>query len=156
MYETLLIRRDSLKNVVADGKTVGFCFAVRQADYRGSYLSMCNGFYINVDGTVYPREVQKLQINGRKPRSIEELKTQVNEVWNYDDEGLVFVEKEGGLAPGMHHIEYQQSILCAYGYRPQDEEWIRTPPVPGTGAGAGKTPIIVSFDLELSKEVTAV
>ena len=154
MFDNWLIREDSLQNVTCPktGKVVGFKFGVRIADYRGAILSLHNGYYINVDGVVYPREVQKFEINGKPPRSFEELKTAVWEHWNYDDEGMVYVEKEGGLEPGMHHIDFQQSILCRYGYAPAvDEEWVRNPPIPGGGDGAGKTTVIVSFDIPLSE-----
>ena len=97
MFDSFLIREDSLKNVVKDGKIVGFKFGVRIADYRGAILSLHNGYYVSVDGTEYPREVQKFEINGMPPRSFEELKTCVWEHWDFDDEGMLYIEKEGGL-----------------------------------------------------------
>ena len=36
-------------------------------------------------------------------------------------------------APGKHTIGLQQSILAQYGYMPWDEEWVKNPPVPGSG-----------------------
>ncbi|MBS5521972.1 MAG: hypothetical protein KHX56_06840 [Clostridiales bacterium] len=150
MFDSFLIREDSLKNVEQDGKIVGFKFGVRIADYRGAILSLHNGYYVSVDGVEYPREVQKFEINGKPPRSFEELKTCVWEHWDFDDEGMLYIEKEGGLAPGIHHIGLQQSILAAYGYMPTDEEWIKNPPVPGSGAGAGKTNVICYYDIPLT------
>lgn len=150
MFDSFLIRKDSLTNVEKDGKIVGFKFGVRIADYRGAILSLHNGYYVSVDGVEYPREVQKFEINGKPPRSFEELKTCVWEHWDFDDEGMLYIEKEGGLAPGIHHIGLQQSILAAYGYMPTDEEWIKNPPVPGSGAGAGKTDVICYYDIPLS------
>jgi len=47
-------------------------------------------------------------------------------------------------------VRLQQSVLAAYGYLPTDEEWVRNPPVPGSGAGSDKTPDIVSYALTLS------
>lgn len=150
MFDSFLIREDSLKNVEQDGKIVGFKFGVRIADYRGAILSLHNGYYVSVDGVEYPREVQKFEINGKPPRSFEELKTCVWDHWDFDDEGMLYIEKEGGLAPGIHHIGLQQSILAAYGYMPTDEEWIKNPPVPGSGAGAGKTNVICYYDIPLT------
>lgn len=150
MFDSFLIREDSLKNVEQDGKIVGFKFGVRIADYRGAILSLHNGYYVSVDGVEYPREVQKFEINGKPPRSFEELKTCVWEHWDFDDEGMLYIKKEGGLAPGIHHIGLQQSILAAYGYMPTDEEWIKNPPVPGSGAGAGKTNVICYYDIPLT------
>ncbi len=152
MLDNYLVRKDSLENVYDDkGNAVGFKFAVRNANYRGVFLSLHNGYYIKMDGVVYPREVQRFEINGKPPRDFKEIKTAVNEHWDYDDEGIVYVEKEGGLAPGMHTLEFQQSVLAAYGYMPTDEEWVKTPPVPGSGAGSDKTVFIVTFELELQE-----
>ena len=151
MFDQFLIRKDSLENVYEDGKAVGFKFAVRIADYRGCFLSLHNGYYIKCDDVEYPREVQKFEINGKAPRDFGEIKTCVWEHWDYDDEGYVYVEKEGGLTPGTHTIYLQQSILAQYGYMPWDEEWLKNPPVPGSGAGAGKTVALCRFDLELQE-----
>ena len=152
MFDQYLIRKDSLSNVYHDGKAVGFRFAVRIADYRGCFLSLHNGYYVECDGVVYPREFQRLEVNGKVPRSFEELKTCVWEHWNYDDEAFLYVEKEGGLEPGTHLIRLQQSILTQYGYNPaHDEEWVKNPPVPGSGAGAGKTDAICAFELKLQE-----
>ena len=152
MFDAFLIRPDSLRNDYdGDGNAVGFRFAVRIADYRGCFLSLHNGYYINVDGTEYGRELQTFEINGREPRTFEELKSCVWEHWDYDDAGIVHVKKDGGLAPGRHTIGLQQSILAQYGYMPWDEEWLKNPPVPGTGAGGGKTETISEFDLLLQE-----
>lgn len=149
MFDKYLIRKDSLENVYENNKIIGFKFAVRIADYRGCFLSLHNGYYIECDGVEYPRELQKIEINGKEPRDFEEIKKCVWEHWNYDDEGYVYVEKEGGLLPGEHTIKLQQSILAQYGYMPWDEQWLKNPPIPGHGAGAGKTASICSFNLEL-------
>lgn len=151
MFEQFLVRKDSLENVVEDGRVTGFRFGVRIADYRGVFLSLHNGYYIRCDGTVYPRELQRIEINGRAPRSFEETKKCVWEHWNYDDEAIIYVEKEGGLEKGTHVLEIQQSVLNTYGYTPVLESWVKNPPVPGDGAGTGKTAVVCKFDLELQE-----
>jgi hypothetical protein len=140
MLDNFLIREDSLQNFTEDGKVSGFKFSVRLADYRGCFLSLHNGYYIICDGIEYP---------GKAPRSFEEIKTCIWEHWDYDDEGFVYIQKNGGLAPGKHTIGLQQSVLSQYGYMPWDEEWVKNPPVPGGGAGSGKTAVICEFVLEL-------
>lgn len=151
MFDSYLIRKDSLENVYQDGKAVGFKFAVRIADYRGCFLSLHNGYYIECDGVEYPKEQQKFEINNKEPRDFEEIKTCVWEHWNFDDEGYVYVQKEGGLDKGKHIICLQQSVLSQYGYMPWDEEWLKNPPVPGHGEGVGKTVNICKFELELQE-----
>lgn len=152
MFDNFLIRKDSLKNDTdKDGNVVGFQFAARNANYRGVFLSLHNGYYIKVDDTEYPKELQTFEVNNKEPRDFEEIKSAVWEHWDYDDEGIVHVKKAGGLAPGKHTLAFQQSVLAAYGYMPTDEEWVKNPPVPGSGAGSDKTRNIVKYDLELQE-----
>jgi hypothetical protein len=91
MYEQFLVRKDSLENVVENGRITGFKFGVRIADYRGVFLSLHNGYYIKMDGIEYPRETQRIELNGKGPRSFEETKKCVWEHWNYDDEAIIYV-----------------------------------------------------------------
>ncbi|MBN24632.1 MAG: hypothetical protein CL578_06235 [Alteromonadaceae bacterium] len=149
MFDNYLIRSDSLKNTY-DGDTItGFSIAVRIANYRGVFLSLHTGYFLEVDGEQYPREVQKFEINGKPPRSFDELKGQVWEHWDYDDEAILHIEKPGGLAPGEHLVRFQQCVIAAYGYLPTDEEWVKAPPALGTGAGSDKTPQIITYHLPL-------
>jgi hypothetical protein len=149
MFDRYLIRNNSLENVLEGNVAVGFKFAVRIADYRGCFLSLHNGYYIDCDGVEYPVSKQRFEINSKAPRSFDEIKTCVWEHWNYDDEGYVYIEKEGGLTHGKHMIGIQQSVLAQYGYMPWDEEWVKKPPVPGKGSGSGKTNTICQFELLL-------
>ncbi|MBB5263955.1 hypothetical protein HNP82_001060 [Catenibacillus scindens] len=151
MFDKFLIRPDSLKNDYMGGQAVGFSFSVKIADYRGCFLSLHNGYYIQCDGVEYPREVQTFEVNGKAPRTFEELKKCVWEHWDYATEAIVHVKKPGGLAPGTHTIRLQQSILMQYGYAPWDEEWVKNPPVPGSGAGSGKSSSVFSYQLELKE-----
>ena len=150
MFDNYLIRSDSLLNDLRNGRTVGFSLAVRNANYRGVYLSLHNGYYLEVDGVEYPTKVQTFEINGKPPRTFDEIRTAVWEHWDYDDEALLHVHAPGGLAPGVHTVRFQPSVLAAYGYLPTDEEWVRNPPKPGSGAGSDKTPYIVTYMLTLS------
>lgn len=149
MFDNFLVRPDSLKNDVQGGKAVGFQFAVRIADYRGCFLSLHNGYYVECDGCEYGREAQAFEVNGKPPRTFEELKHCVWEHWDYDDEAIVHIKKEGGLKPGPHELSLQQSILMQYGYGLHDEEWVQNPPIPGRGEGSGKSGGIFTFTLEL-------
>lgn len=155
MFDNYLIRADSLRNEERNGEIVGFALAVRNANYRGVFLSLHNGYFLEVDGVVYPTAVQTFEINGRPPRSFDEIRTAVWEHWDYDDEGILHVHAPAGLAPGTHTVRFQQSVLAAYGYLPTDEEWVQQPPQPGTGAGSEKTPQIVTYELPLNGQQPA-
>ena len=149
MYNNYLVRKDSLENFVEDGKVAGFKFCIRQSNYRGCLLSLYNGVYCLMDGVDYPRSVQKFGINGKAPRTLEETMKCINEHWDFDDEGTVYVYKEGGLEPGSHELVYAQSILSSYGYERTDEEYIKNPPEPASGAGNGYNSGKITFQLEL-------
>jgi hypothetical protein len=150
MFDNFLVRPGSLANDVSDGQITGFRMAVRQANYRGCYVSLHNGYFLQVDGVAYERDLQTFEVNGRPPRSFETIRGAVWEHWNFDDEGILHVALLGGLEPGVHEIDLQQSVLAAYGYHPTDEEWVRNPPKPGQGAGSDKTPVVVTYRLELN------
>lgn len=155
MFDNYLIRADSLKNDIVAGEVVGFSMGVRIANYRGVFLSLHTGYYLRVDGVVYPREAQTFEINGKPPRGFDEIKTAVWEHWDYDDEAILHVRKPGGLTDGEHVIDFQQCVIAAYGYMPTDAEWVKAPPEPGTGAGSDKTPQVVTYRLVLSEAVEA-
>ena len=155
MFDNYLIRADSLRNDVVDGEIVGFSMAVRIANYRGVFLSLHTGYFLEVNGTVYPREVQTFEINGKPPRSFDEIKAAVWEHWDYDDEAILHIRKPGGLTPGEHEVRFQQCVIAAYGYMPTDEDWVKAPPTPGTGAGSDKTPQVITYRLVLNESAEA-
>lgn len=155
MFDNYLIRADSLRNDFVDGEVVGFSLAVRNANYRGVFLSLHTGYYLCVDGVEYPREAQTFEINGKPPRDFNEIKTAIWEHWDYDDEAILHIRKPGGLTPGEHEVRFQQCVIAAYGYMPTDEDWVKAPPTPGTGAGSDKTPQVITYRLTLNEAAEA-
>ncbi|EJU08933.1 hypothetical protein LH128_31565 [Sphingomonas sp. LH128] len=155
MFDNYLVRADSLRNDVVDGEVVGFQLAVRIANYRGVYLSLHTGYFLEVDGVLYPREAQTFEVNGKPPRDFDEIRNAVHEHWDYDDEAILHICVPGGLAAGEHVVRFQQCVIAAYGYLPTDEEWVKAPPTPGTGAGSDKTPHIVTYTLTLNETAEA-
>lgn len=155
MFERFFVRQDSLRNTVENGRITGFSLAVRNANYRGVYLSLHNGYFLEIDGVAYPRPLQRFEINGQPPRDFDLIAKQVHEHWDYDDEGILHVTLPGGLPTGSHTVRIQQSVLAAYGYRPTDEEWVRKAPEPGSGAGSDKAPEISVFTMTLDNQEVA-
>ena len=116
------VEAGSLENVAVEGEIVGFRFGVRLPRYRGNFVSLINGFYVMVDGVEYPQSKLKFEINGKAPRTFEEIKTAVWESWNYQDTGYLHVEKPGGLEKGSHEIISVISNFEQYGYIPGEDE----------------------------------
>ena len=152
MYDSYLVVKDTLKNDVVDGKTIGFSFGVRIGNYRGNYVSLIHGFYVNVDGIDFKTDVQYFEVNNKPPRSISEIETCYWEHWDMDETAYLHIRKEGGLTPGKHTIKYMECILGAYGYNPTDEEYVINPPEPGDPRGAAKTDRINVYELELKED----
>jgi len=148
MFDRFLIKEDSLENVDKDGVIIGFKFQIRIADYRGCFLSLHNGYYINVDGVEYPRVQQRFEINDKPPRDFDEIAKATFEHWDYDDFGTVHVLTHGGLSKGRHRVGVMQSIFMQYGWMPHDEEWVKNPPEPGQVVG-GKQQDVYFFDMEI-------
>ena len=149
MFDDYLVVKGTLKNDVEDRNVTGFSFGIRLSNYRGNYLSLFNGFYVEVDGIVYPRETQFFEINGKAPRSMDELEKACWEQWAMQDTGYLHIKKDGGLEPGKHVIKYQQCSLESYGYSAKDNEYVTNPPKPGQLGSGGKTDHMISYELEL-------
>lgn len=149
MFDSFLVKEGSLKNVISDGFIIGFKFDIRIAEYRGGFLSLHNGYYINVDGEEFPRNLQKFEINGKPPRDFDEIAKCVWEHWDYDDFATVYVQKPNGLSRGKHHLGIMQGIFQQYGWMPHDQEWIDNPPDPRNMIGVSKQQDVYYYDLEI-------
>lgn len=138
-----------LENIVSNGEVVGFKFGVRLPRYRGNMLSLINGYYVNVDGEEFEQSAIKFEINGKPPRSFEELKTAVWEHWNFEDTAYLHIKKTGGLAPGKHEIIATVSNYEQYGYNSKTDQYrvdnVVVPAAGGSGFGGASLP----FTLEL-------
>lgn len=131
MAKALPVLPESLENVIENGEVTGFRFLAdlspaRVLNGRGCFLSLINGFYIAVDGEVFPRETQAVEIHGKPARSMDELKTAVWEHWDTTEYAWIHVKKPGGLDAGEHRLTYMPSILAAY-FKAQDS-WLTDPP----------------------------
>ena len=147
MYDRYLVKDGSLRNEVKDGKVVGFAFDVHIGDYRGPFVSLVRGYYIDVDGVEYPMDVQKFEVNG-KIRTYDELALCPWEHWDYDDWATIHVEKEGGLEKGGHKLTIMQGIMMQYGWAAHDQAWIDNPPDPREMGGKQDRPFVFELTVE--------
>ena len=129
MFEAYAIRTDSLENTGKGGSADGFRFAVRLPSDRGMWLSLIGGFYVSVDGSApYPQSALTLCI-GDAAYPVTELAAHPWERWGAFQEARLRVSSPGGLADGVHTIDFQTVLLG--GYFKAREEWVHSPPVPG-------------------------
>lgn len=106
---------DGFRNVVIDGKTVGYAFEFKAQYYRSITLSIIRNILVDVDGEAAKREDIRLTVNG-ETFTLEECRTVIDPEyrWEFGDFATVTVLKEGGLAAGKHHIHAHQSIAPSY------------------------------------------
>ncbi len=133
------IENGSLKNDVVNGEVIGYSFGVRLPRYRGNFLSLINGYYVNVDGEEIAQENMTFEINGKEPRTWEQIKEAVWEHWDFQTTGYIHIAKKGGLSVGKHKIKAVVSNFEQYGFYTTDQERIDYPLIP-TEQPIGFTP----------------
>ena len=95
---------DSLKNIKANGKNVGYQFDIRLSYYRGHFLSVIDEFGVKVDGKEVPAETIKFCINGKEFSPIEFDKC-YTEFWQVIEPATIKVFCPEGLSEGEHDID---------------------------------------------------
>lgn len=104
VYNKFMLGDAPIENVVEDGNVVGFCFQMREPDYRGMFLSCLMDIKVILDGEEFSgKDISFTLESGHY--TLDNLDTEVFNRWNYIELGTVYVKKPGGIAPGKHHIE---------------------------------------------------
>lgn len=102
-------------NIIKDGRITGYQFRFKAQYYRGITLSIVHDIRVTVDGEEAAREDISMTVNG-EPFSLDEMATVVDPDyrWEFGEYAAVNVRKQGGLAPGHHHIKAVQLIVPSY------------------------------------------
>jgi hypothetical protein len=113
MFDKYLIGEKGFRNVVEDGKTIGFQLEVRIAYYRGLGLSMVEGFEVSVDGKQFPRECNLFTVHGRT-FTYKQMETEYDERWEMGEIALLTVPLPGGLVLGKHEVAAVEYLRVSY------------------------------------------
>ncbi|RCX09924.1 hypothetical protein DFR58_13218 [Anaerobacterium chartisolvens] len=114
MFENYILTEGSCKNVSKDGKIIGYQMQTQITYYRGIPCSMIHEVKVAADGVEVPREKILFSPDGEDFFTLDELETVTSYKWEFGEKATVFVEQEGGLAPGEHEITLTTSIRTAY------------------------------------------
>ena len=114
MFDNNVFKKDSLKNRVVDGQTVGFELETFITYYRAIPLSMVDDIAVKVDGVEVPREAISCSPNGEDYFTLDEMETVTTYKWEYDVPLKVRVSQEGGLSAGEHDVELTVITRTAY------------------------------------------
>ena len=106
---------DGFKNIIEDGKAVGFQFEFKAQYYRGFTLSILHNVSVNVDGWDAAREDICISVHG-ETFTLDQALTVVDPDyrWEFGEYAAVNVKKAGGLSEGEHHLIAVQHIAPSY------------------------------------------
>ena len=114
---------DSMKNIFANGKKVGYQFDIRLSYYRGHFLSVIDEFGVKLDGEEVPTEDIKFCLHG-KEFGIAQLHDLVSEFWQITEPATIKIFKDGGIVAGEHDVDVK--LMFHSPYMPiSDTEYMR-------------------------------
>lgn len=114
MFDEMIIREGSVRNVVADdGAVTGFSFATHMPYYRGLGLSMVEVPEVRVDGVAVSEEDLRFTYNG-VTRTFAELADVSDVRWEPRTFATITVLRDGGLAAGEHEIFVNLRLRVSY------------------------------------------
>ena len=114
MFDNNVFKKDSFKNRVVDGQTVGFELETFITYYRAIPLSMVDDIQVKVDGVEVPREAISCSPNGEDYFTLDEMETVTTYKWEYDVPLKVRVAQERGVPAGEHDVELTVITRTAY------------------------------------------
>lgn len=104
---------DSLENIYANGKKIGFQFQVRLSYYRGHFLSTIDEVGVKIDGEKIDTSNIYLCLRDQE-YGVAQLHSMVNEFWPITKPATIKVFNPGGLEKGNHKVEYTMYFRSPY------------------------------------------
>lgn len=103
MLERTQMQSSGFRNTGSPDAPTGFQLRLRLPNYRGTRLSLIDGVDVTVDGESFSHEANRIEVEGRT-YGISELREETAARWPIGVAATVFVDKPGGLAPGIHTV----------------------------------------------------
>ena len=104
-----------LRNVVKNGKTIGFQLLFKSSYYRGIYLALIDDLEVTVDQEVFGRDkIEFTTPDGTHTYSVEELSKATDIHWQWLEPAKLTVARPGGLKPGVHDVKVVEKNRIAY------------------------------------------
>ncbi|MCL2895056.1 C-glycoside deglycosidase beta subunit domain-containing protein [Brenneria tiliae] len=114
MFDNNIFIKGTAKNVINEGKTVGFELQTHIPYYRGIPLSMVNYVSVKVGDEAIEREIILCSQDNKQWFTLDEMETVTTYKWEYGEPLYIRVYKDGGLSKGEHSVELTVSIRTAY------------------------------------------
>lgn len=113
MFDKYLIVDGSGRNVVDDGKVVGFEVDARIAYYRGLGLSMVEDVSLTVDGVTFAREDTTFSVHGNTYR-LDDMEQVVDDRWGFSEKATIRVSTPEPLSAGEHTVTLSERLRISY------------------------------------------
>ena len=114
MNDKYIIASKGCRNVVEDGKTVGWELEIRIPYYQGVPLSQVKFIRVFMDGAEVPQEDIRVYSTTGEEFKLSEIITVSLFYWEYQTPMRVRVLQEGGLGAGKHSVGVEASIDVIY------------------------------------------
>lgn len=113
MFDIYMICEQGFSNVEMSGEVTGFQFKARLPYYRGIGISMVEDLYVTVDAQRFPREALRVTLH-ENTYTLDEMEEEYEDRWEFGEEGIITVQKPGGLPAGLHKIELEAVLRISY------------------------------------------
>lgn len=113
MFDENVFIKGSARNVVENGKTIGFQMKTHITYYRGIPLSMVRKLHVWIDGQEVAEENIRFSVDEEEWFTLEEMRTVADLKWEYGQPATVRVLMDGGLK-GKHKIKLNIVTVTAY------------------------------------------
>jgi len=114
MFDNYVFSEGTCRNYVVNGVVEGFEMKTRITYYRGVPCSMIHCIEVEVDGEKVDESQIRFSPNQEDFFTVNELTTLPTYKWEYGEEAIVRVKKQGGLDDGEHEVTLTTGIRTAY------------------------------------------
>lgn len=114
MFDNNVFKKDTCKNIVENGTTIGYGLQTLITYYRGIPLSMVEFVKVAVDGVEEEPTAIQISIDEEDWFNLKEAATVSSYKWEYGEPLHIRVMKEGGLAKGNHDVALTIATRTAY------------------------------------------
>ena len=114
MFDNNVFKKDTCKNIVENGTTIGYGLQTLITYYRGIPLSMVEFVKVAVDGVEEEPTAIQISIDEEDWFTLKEAATVSSYKWEYGEPLHIRVMKESGLAKGNHDVALTIATRTAY------------------------------------------
>lgn len=114
MFDNNVFIEGTCRNVMEDGKIIGYEMQTHITYYRGIPLSMVNFVAVETDGLHVPEENIRFTSDHIDWFTLKEMETVGSIKWEYGTPATIRVLQDGGLSKGRHKVQLTVCTRTAY------------------------------------------